>query len=112
MTMIRGLFNLADVAFNSNGRRVVAAAENVVRIFDATILSEDERVARFHVDRLFEKMCNRDEVMSAIERATMWSETLRNAALQYARLRARKMKQTRVCQQPANGLPANGEFGR
>jgi WD40 repeat protein/tRNA A-37 threonylcarbamoyl transferase component Bud32 len=77
-----------SVAFSPNGKGLVASGGRSLWLYDATILNEDEKMARFHVDHFFKEMGSIGGVVAAIQRAGGWNQAMRDAALSYARSRA------------------------
>jgi choice-of-anchor C domain-containing protein len=86
-----------------------------MRLYDATILNEDEKMARFHVDHFFKEMGSIDLVVASIQRADGWNQAMRDAALSYAQSRAsirpvsRRDSAAAVHSQAGN-LLVNGSF--
>ena len=77
-----------SVAFSSDGKRLVASSGRTICVYDATLLNEDEKMARFHVNQFFKETGSIDIVVAAIQRADGWNQAMRDAALSYARSRA------------------------
>src|SRR5262249_32367324 len=85
---LKGAGVFGSVAFSPDGKRLVVSGERTVCLYDAIVLNEDEKMARFHVDRFYKEMGSLDDVIAVIERADGWNPAMRDAALSYARSRA------------------------
>ena len=79
---------VGSVAFSPDGKRLVAGAGPTICLYNATVLNDDEKMARFQVRHLFDDHVFSDEVIAAVQNAEGWNQAMRNAGIAYARSRA------------------------
>lgn len=82
----------SSVAFDPLGRRLAVAAGKVY-LHDSTILTPDEKMGQFHVDRFFDTLESAEQVIDAVQHAEHWNQAMRDAGLVYARQRTARFPQ-------------------
>jgi tetratricopeptide (TPR) repeat protein len=80
--------NATKVTFSPDGQRLAASRwDGSVILWDIALLTADDKAARSLVDALFQEVAYSSDVVAAVQRATNWNQSMREAGAAYARAR-------------------------